>query len=140
MKFKYKLIFHDPCECYFNHNIHVRILMTLSSFQTKVIHELIRKTVFPRFRYVDFCTLLKCNSNSIFLSYWAGKLNFILQALAGERACYNTIKSFGNQVLFLGMRSFHVISTRSWLERLNNLLEQVCQILSLLYFLSLLSK
>nr|XP_018909739.1 PREDICTED: vacuolar protein sorting-associated protein 8 homolog [Bemisia tabaci] len=45
-------------------------------------------------------------------------------ALAGERACYNTIKSFGNQVLFLGMRSFHVISTRSWLERLNNLLEQ----------------
>ncbi|XP_075220706.1 vacuolar protein sorting 8 [Lycorma delicatula] len=45
-------------------------------------------------------------------------------ALAGERACYNTVQSFGNQMLLLGTNSFHVISIRTWTERINHLIEQ----------------
>ncbi|XP_046679913.1 vacuolar protein sorting-associated protein 8 homolog isoform X2 [Homalodisca vitripennis] len=45
-------------------------------------------------------------------------------ALAGERACYNTVQSFGNQILLLGTRSFHVISIRTWIERVNHFVDQ----------------
>lgn len=47
------------------------------------------------------------------------------QALSGERACYNTVQSFGNQMLMLGTRSFHVISIRTWIERINHFVDQV---------------
>ncbi|RZF35520.1 hypothetical protein LSTR_LSTR010211 [Laodelphax striatellus] len=45
-------------------------------------------------------------------------------ALAGERACYSTVQSFGNQLLLLGTNSLHVISIRSWTERINHLIDQ----------------
>jgi hypothetical protein len=45
--------------------------------------------------------------------------------LAGERACYNSIVSFGNQMLLLGTKTFHVLTIRSWIERLNHLIRQV---------------
>ncbi|XP_063227477.1 vacuolar protein sorting-associated protein 8 homolog [Bacillus rossius redtenbacheri] len=45
-------------------------------------------------------------------------------AYAGERACYNSIVGFGNQVLILGTKSFHVLTIRSWNERLNFLVKQ----------------
>jgi len=50
---------------------------------------------------------------------------FSFQALAGERACYNSIVSFGNQMLLLGTKTFHVLTIRSWIERLNHLIRQV---------------
>ncbi|XP_021918193.1 LOW QUALITY PROTEIN: vacuolar protein sorting-associated protein 8 homolog [Zootermopsis nevadensis] len=45
-------------------------------------------------------------------------------ALAGERACYNSIVSFGNQMLLLGTKTFHVLTIRAWNERLNHLIKQ----------------
>lgn len=69
-------------------------------------------------------------------SYYFIKLNFhnltlfkiflwTLQALAGEKACYNTIVSYGNQILILGTKSIHVLNIRPWTERLNYLVKQV---------------
>lgn len=49
------------------------------------------------------------------------------QALAGERACYNTVQSYGNQVVLLGVKSCHVVSIRSWIERLDSLVDKVRQ-------------
>lgn len=52
-------------------------------------------------------------------------VEFPLQALAGERACYNTVQNYGNQVLLLGFKSCHVVSIRSWIERLDSLVDKV---------------
>ncbi|KAG5327788.1 VPS8 protein, partial [Pseudoatta argentina] len=45
-------------------------------------------------------------------------------ALAGERACYNTVIVFGTQLLLLGIKSLHVICMRTWTERLQHLIAQ----------------
>nr|CAD7256761.1 unnamed protein product [Timema shepardi] len=45
-------------------------------------------------------------------------------ALAGERACYNSVVSFGNQLLVLGTKTFHVLTIRAWNERLAYLVKQ----------------
>ncbi|EFN62096.1 Vacuolar protein sorting-associated protein 8-like protein [Camponotus floridanus] len=45
-------------------------------------------------------------------------------ALAGERACYNTVIVFGTQLLLLGTKSLHVICIRTWTERLQHLIMQ----------------
>ncbi|XP_012058541.1 PREDICTED: vacuolar protein sorting-associated protein 8 homolog [Atta cephalotes] len=45
-------------------------------------------------------------------------------ALAGERACYNTVIVFGTQLLLLGTKSLHVICMRTWTERLQHLIVQ----------------
>nr|CAD7195543.1 unnamed protein product [Timema douglasi] len=50
-------------------------------------------------------------------------------ALAGERACYNSVVSFGNQLLVLGTKTFHVLTIRAWNERLAYLVKQVLEIL-----------
>ncbi|XP_014213894.1 vacuolar protein sorting-associated protein 8 homolog isoform X2 [Copidosoma floridanum] len=42
-------------------------------------------------------------------------------ALAGERACYNTVVNFGSSLLLLGMKSLHTICVRTWTERLRHL-------------------
>lgn len=46
-------------------------------------------------------------------------------ALAGERACYNTVVMFGSQLLLLGMKSLHAVCIRTWTERLCHLTVQV---------------
>jgi hypothetical protein len=62
----------------------------------------------------------------VLLHFYSCKyLYFPFQALAGERACYNSIVSFGNQMLLLGTKTFHVLTIRSWIERLNHLIRQV---------------
>lgn len=45
-------------------------------------------------------------------------------ALAGERACYNTMCSRGDQILLLGTKAVHMIKLRSWPERLLYLSDQ----------------
>ncbi|KAL7301163.1 hypothetical protein TKK_0006134 [Trichogramma kaykai] len=45
-------------------------------------------------------------------------------ALAGERACYNTVIIFGSQLLLLGMKSLHAVCVRTWMERLRHLTMQ----------------
>lgn len=45
-------------------------------------------------------------------------------ALAGERACYNSLSSRGDQLLILGTRAVHLIKLRTWPERLLYLSEQ----------------
>ncbi|KAJ8915765.1 hypothetical protein NQ315_004577 [Exocentrus adspersus] len=45
-------------------------------------------------------------------------------ALAGERACYNSLSSRGDQLLILGTKAVHLIKLRTWPERLLYLSEQ----------------
>lgn len=45
-------------------------------------------------------------------------------ALAGERACYNSISSRGDQLLVLGTKAVHLVKLRTWPERLSYLSEQ----------------
>lgn len=45
-------------------------------------------------------------------------------ALAGERACYNSLSSRGEQLLVLGTKAIHLVKLRSWPERLMYLSEQ----------------
>lgn len=45
-------------------------------------------------------------------------------ALAGERACYNSISSGGEQLLVLGTKAVHLVKLRNWQERLFYLSEQ----------------
>ncbi|KAK9504557.1 hypothetical protein O3M35_010867 [Rhynocoris fuscipes] len=45
-------------------------------------------------------------------------------AMAGQRAVYNSIHSFGNQLLLLGNKTLHVISIRFWAERIDSLVRE----------------
>lgn len=45
-------------------------------------------------------------------------------ALAGERACYNSLSSRGDQLLVLGTKAVHLVKLRTWPERLLYLSEQ----------------
>jgi hypothetical protein len=45
-------------------------------------------------------------------------------ALAGERACYNSLSGRGDQLLVLGTKAVHLIKLRTWPERLLYLSEQ----------------
>ncbi|XP_072393268.1 vacuolar protein sorting-associated protein 8 homolog [Diabrotica undecimpunctata] len=45
-------------------------------------------------------------------------------ALAGERACYNSLSSRGDQLLVLGTRAVHMVKLRTWSERLFYLSDQ----------------
>uniref|UniRef100_A0A8C9MPV6 Vacuolar protein sorting-associated protein 8 homolog n=1 Tax=Serinus canaria TaxID=9135 RepID=A0A8C9MPV6_SERCA len=45
-------------------------------------------------------------------------------ALVGEKACYQSISSCGGQVFYLGTKSVHVMTLRSWRERVDHLLKQ----------------
>jgi len=47
-----------------------------------------------------------------------------LQALAGEKACYNSILCFNNQMVVLGTKSVHALTMRTWHERLDYLVRQ----------------
>lgn len=42
-------------------------------------------------------------------------------AVAGERACYHSMVSFGNQVVLLGTKALQVLTVRTWHERLDQL-------------------
>lgn len=45
-------------------------------------------------------------------------------ALAGERACYNTLSSRGTQLLVLGTKAVHMVKLRTWPERILFLSDQ----------------
>ncbi|KAL3276254.1 hypothetical protein HHI36_020969 [Cryptolaemus montrouzieri] len=45
-------------------------------------------------------------------------------SVAGEKACYNSISSRGDQLLILGTKAVHIIKLRSWPERLMYLSER----------------
>ncbi|KAM6198997.1 vacuolar protein sorting-associated protein 8 homolog [Sarcoramphus papa] len=47
-------------------------------------------------------------------------------ALVGEKACYQSISSCGGQIFYLGTKSVHVMTLRSWRERVDHLLKQEC--------------
>ncbi|XP_059586732.1 vacuolar protein sorting-associated protein 8 homolog isoform X3 [Alligator mississippiensis] len=47
-------------------------------------------------------------------------------ALVGEKACYQSISSCGSQIFYLGTKSVHVMTLRSWRERVDHLLKQEC--------------
>ncbi|KAG8190625.1 hypothetical protein JTE90_017889 [Oedothorax gibbosus] len=45
-------------------------------------------------------------------------------AVAGERACYYSMAAFGSQLLLLGTKSIHVMTMRTWKERIDFLVKQ----------------
>ncbi|XP_051787223.1 vacuolar protein sorting-associated protein 8 homolog [Erpetoichthys calabaricus] len=45
-------------------------------------------------------------------------------ALVGEKACYESVCSYGGQIVFLGTKSVHIMTLRSWRERVDHLLKQ----------------
>ncbi|XP_032880478.1 vacuolar protein sorting-associated protein 8 homolog isoform X4 [Amblyraja radiata] len=45
-------------------------------------------------------------------------------ALVGEKACYQSVSCYGGQIIYLGTKSVHVITLRTWRERLDYLLKQ----------------
>ncbi|NWU69121.1 VPS8 protein, partial [Pterocles burchelli] len=45
-------------------------------------------------------------------------------ALVGEKACYQSISSCGGQIFYLGTKSVHFMTLRSWRERVDHLLKQ----------------
>ncbi|KAF7265925.1 hypothetical protein GWI33_020668 [Rhynchophorus ferrugineus] len=45
-------------------------------------------------------------------------------ALAGERACYNSLSSRGTQLLILGTKAVHMVKLRTWPERIIYLSDQ----------------
>ncbi|KAM4698795.1 vacuolar protein sorting-associated protein 8 homolog [Rhinophrynus dorsalis] len=47
-------------------------------------------------------------------------------ALVGEKACYQSISSYGGQIFYLGTKSVHVMMLRNWRERVDHLLKQDC--------------
>uniref|UniRef100_A0A8C5LL45 Vacuolar protein sorting-associated protein 8 homolog n=1 Tax=Jaculus jaculus TaxID=51337 RepID=A0A8C5LL45_JACJA len=47
-------------------------------------------------------------------------------ALVGEKACYQSISSYGGQIFYLGTKSVYVMMLRSWRERMDHLLKQDC--------------
>ncbi|XP_078010813.1 vacuolar protein sorting-associated protein 8 homolog isoform X7 [Phascolarctos cinereus] len=47
-------------------------------------------------------------------------------ALVGEKACYQSISSYGGQIFYLGTKSVYVMTLRSWRERVDHLLKQEC--------------
>nr|XP_033800413.1 vacuolar protein sorting-associated protein 8 homolog isoform X1 [Geotrypetes seraphini] len=47
-------------------------------------------------------------------------------ALVGEKACYQSICSYGGQIFYLGTKSVHVMLLRNWRERIDHLLKQEC--------------
>ncbi|XP_070609198.1 vacuolar protein sorting-associated protein 8 homolog [Erythrolamprus reginae] len=47
-------------------------------------------------------------------------------ALVGEKACYQSISNCGGQIFYLGTKSVHVLTLRTWRERIDHLLKQEC--------------
>ncbi|XP_043931336.1 vacuolar protein sorting-associated protein 8 homolog [Protopterus annectens] len=45
-------------------------------------------------------------------------------ALVGEKACYQSIGSYGGQIFYLGTKSVHVMMLRTWRERVEHLVKQ----------------
>uniref|UniRef100_A0A8B9KF69 VPS8 subunit of CORVET complex n=1 Tax=Astyanax mexicanus TaxID=7994 RepID=A0A8B9KF69_ASTMX len=48
----------------------------------------------------------------------------VSQALVGEKACYQSVCSYGGQIVYLGTKSVHVMTLRNWRERVDHLLKQ----------------
>ncbi|XP_060716716.1 vacuolar protein sorting-associated protein 8 homolog isoform X1 [Tachysurus vachellii] len=45
-------------------------------------------------------------------------------ALVGEKACYQSVCSYGGQIVYLGTKSVHVMTLRNWRERIDHFLKQ----------------
>lgn len=62
--------------------------------------------------------------NSHFKGLFTGGNVSKAMAVAGERACYHSLAAFGSQILLLGLKSVHVLTLRTWNERIDFLLKQ----------------
>ncbi|XP_034040433.1 vacuolar protein sorting-associated protein 8 homolog [Thalassophryne amazonica] len=45
-------------------------------------------------------------------------------ALVGEKACYQSVSSYAGQIIYLGIKSAHLMTLRNWRERVEFLLKQ----------------
>ncbi|XP_078620345.1 vacuolar protein sorting-associated protein 8 homolog isoform X1 [Branchiostoma floridae x Branchiostoma japonicum] len=73
---------------------------------------------------IDISDVQLVYASSFFKSLATGGNVSKALALAGERACYNSVVSFSNQLLFLGTKSIHVMTIRTWMERIDLLVKQ----------------
>ncbi|XP_078459941.1 vacuolar protein sorting-associated protein 8 homolog [Lampetra planeri] len=73
---------------------------------------------------LDIASLQLVYNSSHFKSLATGGNVSQALALVGEKACYQSICSFGGQVLYLGIKSVHVMSLRTWRERVDLLVRQ----------------
>lgn len=48
----------------------------------------------------------------------------VAEALVGEKACYQSVCSYGGQMVLLGTKSAHIMTLRNWRERVDCLLKQ----------------
>ncbi|KAF7652096.1 hypothetical protein LDENG_00101870 [Lucifuga dentata] len=46
------------------------------------------------------------------------------QALVGEKACYQSVCSYAGQIVYLGTKSAHIMTLRTWRERVDCMLKQ----------------
>lgn len=103
------------------HWMNPRLLVTLDT--NEVLH-LLEVRSKAELESVDLSAVRLVYNSSHFKGLSTGGNVSQAMALAGERACYNTVQSFGNQLLLLGIRSLHVLTIRSWDNRLDVLVEQ----------------
>ncbi|XP_033629373.1 vacuolar protein sorting-associated protein 8 homolog [Asterias rubens] len=68
---------------------------------------------------VDLVDIELVYGSSFFKSLATGGNVSQAMALAGERACYQSISSYKGQLVILGTKSLHVMTTRAWSERLD---------------------
>ena len=73
---------------------------------------------------VDLANLGLAYSTSLWKSL--GNSTGVGRALsqAGDHLCYESVTSFGGQLVVLGMMGIHVFSVRTWIERLNVLVRR----------------
>uniref|UniRef100_A0A8D8PJZ2 Vacuolar protein sorting-associated protein 8 homolog n=3 Tax=Cacopsylla melanoneura TaxID=428564 RepID=A0A8D8PJZ2_9HEMI len=103
------------------HWMNPRLLVTMDT--NEVLH-LLEVRSKAELESVDLSAVRLVYNSSHFKGLSTGGNVSQAMALAGERACYNTVQSFGNQLLLLGIRSLHVLTIRSWDNRLDVLVEQ----------------
>ncbi|XP_065215461.1 vacuolar protein sorting-associated protein 8 homolog isoform X2 [Planococcus citri] len=97
---------------------------TIAALDTKEQLHLVDVRTKQELEKIDLSTVGLVYNSSHFKGLSTGGNVSKAMALAGERACYNTVQSYGNQVLFLGLKSCHVVSIRSWIERLDSLVDK----------------
>ncbi|ESO05633.1 hypothetical protein HELRODRAFT_111117 [Helobdella robusta] len=73
---------------------------------------------------LDLASVQLAYSTSFYKSLATGGNVSQALAYAGEQACYQSIVTYNNQLVLLGTRGVHIITLRSWSDRINLLVKQ----------------
>ncbi|XP_005999154.1 vacuolar protein sorting-associated protein 8 homolog isoform X1 [Latimeria chalumnae] len=103
--------------------INSRTLVLLDSAEK--LHVIDRQTQ-EELETVDIAEFQLVYNSSHFKSLATGGNVSQALALVGEKACYQSVSSYGGQIIYLGTKSVHVMMLRTWRERVDHLLKQEC--------------